>query len=173
MIAKYVVDLQLPISQNRLERYRPKDAFGNHIGSDMEMLVGYFWNMALAESLYPCLHGVEIALRNAIHATLTNRYQSEEWWRRQSVRMFPSQLKTISDIEEDHRRRHQIPITPGRLISELNFGFWTTLLSQPYESRIWRYKHFVLLSQVFPTLANRPCPTSTNGSTTSASCATG
>lgn len=149
MVAQFVIDLHVPISEIRLERYRPKDSAGSPVGSDLEMLVDYFWNMALAESLYPSLHAVELALRNTIHATLTRRYGTEEWWHQNRV-LLSKQLDHVRNIEKEYLRKHSIPITPGRMIAELNFGFWTTLLSQPYESRIWRYRNFAPLAQAFP-----------------------
>lgn len=43
------------------------------------MLANYFWNMDLAKALFPALHAVEVALRNTVHTTLTNRYRTQEW----------------------------------------------------------------------------------------------
>ncbi|MCC6793148.1 MAG: hypothetical protein IT336_15805 [Thermomicrobiales bacterium] len=143
MLQQYVLDLHPSLSAIRLERYRPQH------GSDLEMLTNYFWNMALSESLYPALHAVELALRNTIHTTLTARYLTQTWWHQTGV-LLPRQHTMILDIENDYLQKHRTNITPGRLIAELNFGFWTTLLSHPYESRIWRQRQFYLLHQAFP-----------------------
>lgn len=150
MVDRFVVDLHLPLSQIRLERYRGKDARGVGIGTNLDMLVDYFWNIALAESLYPTLHAVEIALRNTVHTTLTNRYQSQRWWHDKSIRMISTQYKHITDAEAKYFNKYQAPITPGKLVSELNFGFWTTIMSGPYESRIWRWRQYQLVSDAFP-----------------------
>ena len=74
MVNKFVTSLHFPIPQVRLEKYRTDPA------CDLHMLTNYFWNIALCEALYPTLHAVELSLRNAIHTTLTNRYNTEEWW---------------------------------------------------------------------------------------------
>jgi hypothetical protein len=65
-------------------------------------------------------------------------------------------MDMISGIEQDYFRRHNVQITPGKLVSELNFGFWTTLLSFPYDSRIWRWNGYALLAQAFPHTAGHP-----------------
>jgi hypothetical protein len=147
VINSFVTDLHLPLSQIRLQRYRPFD--GLNYGSDLEMLTNYFWNIELAEALFATLHGVEVGLRNTIHATLTSRYQTEEWWHQRRVLLL-KQHDHINAIEQDYLTKHKMAITPGRLIAELNFGFWTTILSRPYDSRIWRYRGYVLLAQAFP-----------------------
>lgn len=105
--------------------------------------------MALAEALFPTLHGAELALCNTIHAAPTGRYGTEEWWH-QPYALRPRQHAFVTNIEADYRRRSGIAITPGRLVAELSFGFWVVVLSAPYESRLWRYRRFVLVDQAFP-----------------------
>lgn len=143
MADQFVEAVHLPIPQIRLERYRSEPA------SNLHMLTNYFWNMALAEALFPTLHGVELALRNTIHATLTARYGMEAWWH-QPYALRPRQHALVTSIEADYHRRNGIAITPGRLVAELSFGFWVVILSFPYESRLWRYRRFVLVDQAFP-----------------------
>jgi hypothetical protein len=56
----------------------------------------------------------------------------------------------VIKIEVDYQNAHGIPITLGRLVSTLGFGFWATILSYPYKSRPWRHKRFVLVEKAFP-----------------------
>lgn len=149
MVDQFVVALHVPLSRIRLERYRSPD------GPNLHMLANYFWNMNLAKALFPALHAVEVALRNTVHTTLTNRYRTQEWWR-QPYALGRNQLDTITKIEVDYQRDHGKAITPGRLVAALSFGFWTTILSQPYESRLWRYKNYILIDQAFPHRGNVP-----------------
>ncbi len=74
MSAQFVSDLYFALSIDRLEAYRSAN------GSDLEMLTNYFWNIDLIEALVPCLHAVELALRNSIHAALTTQYGTEMWF---------------------------------------------------------------------------------------------
>lgn len=153
MVNRFTWNLHTPLSKVRLERYRPKDAFGQPFGSDLDMLTNYFWNIALCEAIYPSLNTIEVALRNTIHSTLTYQYHTDEWWHEPRL-LLPAQYDTIADMEQDYLAKNQIAITPGRVISQLSFSFWTKILSHPYESRIWRYRRFVLLRQAFPHSTN-------------------
>ena len=47
MVSRFVSEHKLPISEIRLERYRPDK------GTDLEMVVNYFWNIELSKALYP------------------------------------------------------------------------------------------------------------------------
>jgi hypothetical protein len=112
------------------------------------MLTNYFWNIALAESLFPTLHGVELALRNTIHTTLTNRYSTEEWWNVGRT-LHPNQLKSIITLQAKHYSKYGVQMTPGQTVSELTFGFWVIILSGPHVPNIWRWKRFRLVAQAF------------------------
>lgn len=113
------------------------------------MLASYFWNMDLAEALFPSLHAVEVGLRNTINSTLTDRYHTQEWWH-EPYALTDNQRADVMKIEQKHYQQFGSKITSSRIVTTLNFAFWTTILSHPYESRIWRYKRFVLVDQAFP-----------------------
>jgi hypothetical protein len=66
--SQFVAELYLALSQDRLEAYRSPG------GSDLEMLTNYFWNIDLVEALAPCMHAVELALRNSLHGV------TPVWW---------------------------------------------------------------------------------------------
>lgn len=143
MVDSFVTSLHTIIPEIRLERYRQDPP------NDLHMLTNYFWNIALSEALYPTLHAVEIALRNTIHTTLTNRYQTNEWWDRPYT-LHTNQWNQLDRKRQDYLRDHGVPITPDLLIAELNFGFWVIILSGPHVARLWRWKHFQLVDQAFP-----------------------
>jgi hypothetical protein len=140
---QFVTSLHHPISQIRLERYRGEPA------CDLHMVTNYFWNVALAESLHPTLHGVELALRNTVHLTLTNRYGVEEWWDEPHT-LHRNQYAHVARIRQDYLSTYGTPITPGRMVAALSFGFWVIVLSGPHISQIWRWKRFRLVDQAFP-----------------------
>ena len=127
MVAQFVTDLHLPLSQVRLETYRPQD------GSDLEMVTNYFWNIDLAEAMMPSLHAVELALRNSIHTAFSTHYGTEMWFYERDL-LEPGQLGQFAQaLGKVAKRPHP---RAGRLVAELTFGFWVTLLSAPYEHRI-------------------------------------
>ena len=144
MVAQFVADLSLPLSQIRLSAYRPQG------GSDMEMLTNYFWNIDLAETLVPSLHAVELALRNSLHAALASRHQTDLWF-------YQPGLLEPNQVIEFARALQKVAKKPGPLapylVAELPFGFWVTLLSGPYDQRMWAPHKFALLATVFPHAA--------------------
>jgi hypothetical protein len=145
LVAQFVSDLRLPLSQIRLETYRPRN------GSDLDMLTSYFWNIDLAEALVPCLHAVELALRNSIHTACSAHYGTDLWF-------YTPQLLESGQLSEFSRAFQKVakksaPIAPY-LVAELPFGFWVTLLSGPYDQPIWAPNHFALLRAVFPHTTN-------------------
>lgn len=79
MVAQFLVSLQPSISTARLRRYR------SPTGDDLETAVNYLWNIQLAESLYCSLGAVEVALRNALHETLTQRFGTPAWYNQKGL----------------------------------------------------------------------------------------
>ena len=118
------------ISTERLESYRPSN------GDDISMLTTYLYNIALCEALYPALNFLEVSLRNSLHLHVGQFYGSLTWY------LLPGALETAQqrDVQKATQRivGRGKDATPGRVVSELNFGFWVSLLSSGYETRIWR-----------------------------------
>ncbi len=142
MVSQVIEDLQLPLSNIRLQTYRPDN------GSDEDMVTNYFWDIALGEALLPALHGVELALRNSIHTHLTALYNSNMWFYIPGV-LEPGQLNQLSAALGQLASRRTTP-TDGHIVAELTFGFWVTLISDPYQQRLWQPNGYALLSSVFP-----------------------
>lgn len=143
----YIARLEIPLSSDRLDSYLTPG------GTRLDQLTDYYWNIALSEALYPSLNAVEIALRNSIHAGLTRRFRSEEWFDDPRVLM-QSQRNSIIAAEDWLGERGK-PATTGRVIAQLSFGFWVTLLNKPYEERIWEPDGFALLRTAFPHLPRK------------------
>lgn len=138
MVTQFVAELKATISEPRLERYRrPVNA------SDLEMLINYFWNMALADALHCSLSAAEVLLRNTIHSTLSAYIGQEDWYERDEL-LEGRQREDRDDAKHNIETRGR-EITPERVVSKLTFGFWVTLLSKTYNERFWR-----------PDLSDRP-----------------
>lgn len=112
------------------------------------MIANYFWDMELARAITPALHAVEVALRNSIHGAFTNHYGTDMWFYQPNV-LEPGQLNQLANALRELARRKASP-TSGRIVAELSFGFWSTLLSGNYQQPIWQPNGFALLRQVFP-----------------------
>lgn len=94
-------------------------------GADAKLtLARYLLNMALSESLYPSLQFAEIALRNAVHRELTVRCGTDAWFDSPLARLTSWQQDKVMEAKSTLGRNHK-PLTPGRIVAELTFGFWT------------------------------------------------
>ncbi|MFP4139058.1 MAG: hypothetical protein ACOCZU_01940 [Planctomycetota bacterium] len=133
--------LKVALAEERLAAYG-KD------GCEPVIVMGrYLWNMALCESLYSPLQMCEVALRNAVHCAITRRLGATYWfdqlqltpWGRREVQ------KSKNRIVRDKRQ-----VTAGRVVAELNFGFWTSLFEDHYE----RNTPFLPrgISEIFPNM---------------------
>jgi hypothetical protein len=142
------------------------DAYRRESAEDeLDLLARYAWNMALGGSLYGPLQALEVALRNTLHDALTTFHQTDRWYQHRSV--FPAGVagdKTFADAKAavNTISRHHNPATadgPGRVVAELSFGFWTTLLTGSYGSPAsrrtgWRPLWPALVTVAFPNLPN-------------------
>jgi hypothetical protein len=144
MVSGYFSQLHLPFSRERLEAYRPIG------GSDLDLIANYLWNMALSEALYPVLQGLEVALRNSLHAAGASAFRNDLWFDTSTVLPLHKNERAAVNKAKDNLRRHRKPITAGRLVAELNFGFWTNLFNSPYEQYLWAPPNLGLLDATFP-----------------------
>ncbi|WP_048895733.1 hypothetical protein [Mycolicibacterium conceptionense] len=121
-------DLDSCISAQRLGPYM-SEAFND--GDTAREL--YLWNIELCSALYTDIALIEVALRNAMHAALSERY-GERWY----VHGPLLDKRTIDQLSESWKRipktlRHdpkKNAAVHGRLIANCMFGFWTGLLDQ-------------------------------------------
>lgn len=140
-------ELEQPFSRERLGSYFQAS------GSERAALINYFWNIQLCEALYPTLDALEVALRNAIHAAATVRYGTEYWFDQPTVLRF--RQPDAVQAARDELQRNNAPQNAGRIVAELSFGFWTTILSGPYEQHFWRPNNYRPLRQVVPRMPYR------------------
>lgn len=128
MVSVFIKGLEPAISNDRLEAYRPP------AGTDLELLTNYLWNMQLNEALYPSLHAAEVGFRNAIHAAASSHYQTEFWFDKPGVLM-NSQVDSVSRARSKAKAAKTTP-NAGHIVAELHFGFWVSLLYDPYERNV-------------------------------------
>lgn len=142
----YFDDFRHAVSDPRIERYRSPN------GTDRETVANYLWNISLCEALYPSLNALEITLRNAIHRAATDSYGAEYWFDQPGVlqQRQPRQVQAAKHRLSERGR----PDSAGRIIAELSFGCWTTLLSDPYHSSFWMPGRARLLKDAFPHMTN-------------------
>jgi hypothetical protein len=110
----------------------------------------YEQNIALAQSFYPLLSSLEVALRNALDKQCSALFADPNWLTSQKTGfMVASRLtyidhsgkqrtndflkRSIEEAESTLRRQKKI-LSQGRIISELTFGFWTELFDRTHYS---------------------------------------
>lgn len=136
--------LQNALAPERIE------AYGTPGDEPKVIFARYLLNMSLCESLYSPLQFAEIALRNSIHRQLSNHFQTSEWYRAHN-HFTPWQKRAIQESVESLKKRAK-PVTSGRIVAELTFGFWTGFFNKSQAKSSISQK---LLADVFPNLPRR------------------
>jgi hypothetical protein len=138
--------LEGPLSKDRLSAYQqPTDR------DALDPVARYLWNLALSEALYPTLQALEVALRNTLNDQFATLF-GVNWYEQQRVVMEVWGEQQVSAAKNTLTRAHK-PHTPGRIIAELNFGFWTHLFNVSYERHVWQT--LWSRSAIFPGLPRR------------------
>lgn len=144
-----LLDAKTALSLERFAEYRKTAA------DDSEALARYTWNTRLCEALYPSLHYFEVALRNNLHSAISTRFPSGPW---SDVQCWMDLTNPVLDEIERRAvnrakgvlRDQGKPLEIGRMVAELNFGFWTSLLDVRYERSNVFWPH--LLRPTFPRM---------------------
>ncbi|WP_447917147.1 hypothetical protein [Achromobacter aegrifaciens] len=122
----------------------------NKYGGDaLRAGVAYDQNVLLAQALMPALQTVEIALRNAIHQSLTRSMGRPDWWNGLPTPEFDWLQAVVSDTKIKIARRREYATT-DKIVAELTFGSWTRLFNAQHG-----YTLLGRLLQAFPTCPKR------------------
>jgi hypothetical protein len=116
--------------------------------SEIDALTLYMWNIALSEAFYPSLQNLEVGLRNRINTAITVSYGGNAYWFDDPSIVIEETAKDDVENAKDKIEDRQETITPFRVVSELNFGFWTRLLGSKYDVAIWRRPN--VMQSAFP-----------------------
>lgn len=142
MQANFTINFARSVSLRRFAAFQ-KDA------GEREGLARHLWNIALCEALYPVFHTLEVGFRNTIHRELGFVIGDDEWILRRHEFLHPNELKSIRAAEASLLRHHK-PVNEPRLVAELSFGFWTSLLDRRYD-RLWPK----FIEKAFPLMPRR------------------
>lgn len=103
----------------------------------------YKANLLISQAFYPELSTLEITLRNAID-TMLKSCISETWLEDELIQRkilteheHEKLIKAYSDTKKEYLHKD---FTRGKVIANLNFGFWTNLCSKRYNAVIWTKK---------------------------------
>ncbi|BCJ52140.1 hypothetical protein Asp14428_36150 [Actinoplanes sp. NBRC 14428] len=141
MQAAELTVLQQRLSPERLGPY--KSACG---GSLEEAFALYRWNAEITAALGSTIGHVEVTLRNALHQELEawsdRSFGEPRWYLNPSSRSRPNGFLFVEAREDIAKARTRAlrdgrPETPGRVVAELNLGFWRFLLARRYDRGLW------------------------------------
>ena len=122
------------ISIERLEPYL------KHHSNDFDKAVEHYKaNIEISEAFYPLLSILEIGLRNNFDYQLKRRFDDDNWFENSEFIKIVSrfQIDRVSEARNTILREKK-DITTGKIISELSFGFWTSLLDSKFEKTLWK-----------------------------------
>ena len=121
-------------SRERLEPY-----IKHHTGDFDKAVEHYKANIEISEAFYPLLSVLGIGLRNNIDNQLKRRFGDENWFENSEFIKIVSRFQ-IDKVSEARNTilREKKAITSGKIISELAFGFWTSLLDSKFERSLWK-----------------------------------
>lgn len=122
--------LEYYVSQARLNRFLR--ACG---GSKTKAQKLYKINLRVAQAFYPLLNLFEIFLRNALNNQIATHYGDPDWLQVQesgfmshhSLSRSRFYLRECVRSAQNKLTVRRVTITPGRIVSEQTFGFWTAL----------------------------------------------
>lgn len=144
------------LSKERLETYRltPTD-------STNDLVQRYLYNIELSQFLYPALSLLEVTLRNHLNSAI-DQFIKPNWLLEEAKASTPSILlpfehnllmQAVQNLSkpfyDKQRNLLNRPLTAGKLIAELNFGFWVNLCNDKYNPTIWMKKP-TIFDEVFP-----------------------
>ena len=125
-MVKLLVRLEAGVSPERLAPYR-RTTSGLH-----EAVQLYEWNAALSAALWLDIGHLEVLVRNAIHDQLTAwctaKHGDHRWYDDPAKILTPQRRINITEARRRLSKANK-PDDAGRIVAELNFGFWRYLLS--------------------------------------------
>lgn len=124
MQEEFFKKLEVALSAERLSTY------GQDNPGSCVVMARYLWNIAICESLYSPLQMFEVALRNAIHVAMTTLCEKDTWY--DTASLTPWGYQQVGVAKQKIAKSGK-PVTSGRVVAELHFGFWTSMFEDHYE----------------------------------------
>ncbi len=127
-----------PDALGNLERAIARDRLAPYLGDSKgdlgQAILMYERNTLFCQGLYGVLQPLEIIFRNSVHRTVSVGVGKSNWYDFSFLRT--REYESVKEAKANIVRRNTA-ITPGRVVAELTFGFWTRLISAEYEKTLW------------------------------------
>jgi hypothetical protein len=144
-------DVQRILSAERFARFHV--AAARNIPLAIEI---YELNIEISECVFGVLHLVEVCIRNQMHFALSDYCRTHDWFRQGVV--LPTTGKEIAYTMPMRKSLQNAiqgagPAAPaGKVVAELTFGFWTSLLASRFQQSLWN----PCLHNAFPNYRGLP-----------------
>ena len=137
------VNIAKRLSSERMSSYLV--ASSGNLSKALEL---YKWNIALSGALFEAIAIVEVVVRNEIDNNLHSWAKpfGKDW-----MDIVPVDDKATTDIARA-RSRNTRDLSHGKVLAELNFGFWRYLVAIRYLHTIW----IPIMNDAFPNLKGHP-----------------
>ncbi|MBB4660825.1 hypothetical protein [Conexibacter arvalis] len=115
-------------------------------GDFARALSTYRWHVDLCMAVFGLVHEFEVLIRNAIDRELGDGQPQSPigmTWLMDFETLHPWAVKQVAAAVE--RLPRDVPLTRGRVVAGLSFGFWASLFGRRYE-QLWRTR----LHHAFP-----------------------
>ena len=124
--------LERSISSSRISTYKSN----GH--TEIETIADYVLNAKISQNFYFLLQNLEVSLRNAIYDSFKKNYPNSDFFylfENNSFNRYKSKKekhsrecwKMLCGVK--YKLKHMQTLSDGKIIAELNFGFWTELLT--------------------------------------------
>lgn len=110
-------------------------------GDWSDALALYDWNVRIGAAFFEDLHYIEVGLRNAMDLALVDYAASSRsagpWFTAPALRLSPGSRRVIAKARARATDDGALPEVHGKVVAELSFGFWWSLLSDNYNRSLW------------------------------------
>jgi len=122
------------LSPTRMAPYLTAVRGGAWDGGWDQALALYDWNTSVGAAFFESIHYLEVGLRNAMDQTAGERL-APDWLSPTSPLLTPRSRRAVS-VAQGHAGGAGAP--RGKVVAELPFGFWWSLLADEYNRRLWQ-----------------------------------
>ena len=132
-------DMAVLLSGPRVGAYIAASPDGT-LGSALAL---YRWNLRVSAAFYESIHYLEVALRNTIDGAMddwhtANHTDGTPWYRCASMPLSSEARGKVRQAVGFATVNGTQPEIHGRVITELSFGFWRSLLADSYNRTLWQ-----------------------------------
>lgn len=127
-----ILAISAALSEPRLETYHRIQRTNSK--EDPAALDLYLWNARLSSALLLPMHVMEVVIRNAISEALSKAFDDTEW---PFIEGFANRLPTRQRDELCRLVRRFD--TANKIIPELKFSFWESLVTARHDDRVWNH----------------------------------